>query len=64
LADSGLITRFVPQVPENTAADGTVTQNQQSPTFGFQTTDKGMNVHRALLDTIYEQLLHVKTVVK
>jgi len=73
LADNGLITRWAPTpAPEDTVKnvdganiDGPGKQaappTPQAPTFGFKTTNKGRSVHRALIDSIYEQLLHVKT---
>jgi hypothetical protein len=36
----------------------------QMPTWRTQTTITGRKVHRALLDSIYEQMLHAKTVKK
>ena len=65
LADNGLITLFDPAPNPDEAAKGdpnNPASTPQNPTFGFNTTEKGRKVHRALLDSIYEQLLHVKTV--
>jgi len=66
LAENGLITLFDPAPDPNEAAnkDPKNQEATQSPTFGINTTEKGRKVHRALLDSIYEQLLHVKTVPK
>jgi hypothetical protein len=65
LANNGLITLFDPAPnPDETAKNDPdhPAATPQNPTFGFNTTEKGRKVHRALLDSIYEQLLHVKTV--
>jgi len=68
LADNGLITLFDTPPPADAAntddpnAAAATQAAQQGPTFGINTTEKGRKVHRALLDSIYEQLLHVKTV--
>jgi len=67
LADSGLITLFDPAPNPDEAAKSDPNNpatTPQNPTFGISTTEKGRKVHRALLDSIYEQLLHVKTVPK
>jgi hypothetical protein len=69
LATNGLITLFNPSPEQVANVDGSAKSDPNnpppapaSPTFGFNTTEKGRKVHRALLDSIYEQLLHVKTV--
>ena len=70
LANNGLITLFNPSPDQVAGVDNSAAKNDpnnppqqpQSPTFGFNTTEKGRKVHRVLLDSIYEQLLHVKTV--
>jgi len=62
LASNGLIILTDLPAPDPNSQGGQNTPN--TPTWQFNTTEKGRKVHRALLDSIYEQLLHVKTSAK
>jgi hypothetical protein len=64
LASNGLIeaVEISTKKPDQQAKDiPSEEQAAQQPTWRTYTTEKGRKVHRALLDSIYEQLLNVKT---